>query len=71
MMQDHDSAAAPLLQVSGLAKHFRVKAGLFGHATVKAVDGLDFHIRQGETYALVGESGCGKSTTGRALLRLT
>lgn len=64
------SGQAPLLQVRGLKKHFRVKTGLLSHVDVKAVDGLDFHVHAGETYALVGESGCGKSTTGRSLLRL-
>ncbi len=54
-----------LLQVSGLAKHFRTRAGL-----VRAVDGVSFNLDQGETLALVGESGCGKSTTARLVLRL-
>jgi peptide/nickel transport system ATP-binding protein len=66
------SAAAPLLQVSNLKKHFPVHAGLFGRraGTVHAVDGVSFHIARGETLSLVGESGCGKSTVGRAVLRL-
>lgn len=64
------SGNSPLLQVQGLRKYFRVKSGLFGHVDVKAVNGVDFHVQAGETYALVGESGCGKSTTGRTLLRL-
>ena len=61
-----------LLQVSDLRKYFPVRKGLFstvsGH--VKAVDGVSFEIRQGETLGLVGESGCGKTTAGRTILRL-
>ena len=65
--------SAPLLQVNDLKKHFRLHAGLFGAgaATVYAVDGVSFSIEKGETLALVGESGCGKSTVGRCILRLT
>ncbi len=61
-----------LLEVAGLAKHFPVKSGLFGRtsAHVRAVDGVDFHVEAGETLAVVGESGCGKSTVGRLVLRL-
>jgi peptide/nickel transport system ATP-binding protein/oligopeptide transport system ATP-binding protein len=61
-----------LLEVEGLVKHFPVKGGMFGGVSghVRAVDGLDFHVREGETLALVGESGCGKSTVGRLVLRL-
>jgi oligopeptide transport system ATP-binding protein len=67
------TAAAPLLQVRGLAKHFPVSEGvLLSRAVgeVKAVDGVDFAIDRGETLGLVGESGCGKTTTGRCILRL-
>jgi oligopeptide/dipeptide ABC transporter ATP-binding protein len=62
-----------LLEVSGLAKHYPVTQGIvFRHqiGTVKAVDGVSFSVDRGETLALVGESGCGKSTTARAVLRL-
>ena len=62
----------PLLQVNDLKKHFLARSGVFGAgaATVYAVDGVSFNIEKGETLALVGESGCGKSTVGRCILRL-
>jgi len=65
-------ANGALLRVEDLVKHFPVKKGLFGRNTgaVQAVDGISFELARGETLALVGESGCGKSTTGRLLLRL-
>src|SRR5687768_10836638 len=61
-----------LLQVSGLVKHFAVGGGLFGAppGLVRAIDGVSFSIRRGETLGLVGESGCGKTTTGRCILQL-
>jgi oligopeptide transport system ATP-binding protein len=62
----------PLLKVSSLTMEFSLGGGLFGRnaITIHAVDGVDFHIDRGETLGLVGESGCGKSTTGRCVLRL-
>src|SRR6476620_7430773 len=62
----------PLLSVRGLTKHFPLKKGLFGKTVgaVRAVDGVSFDVMPGETLGLVGESGCGKSTTGRMILRL-
>lgn len=61
----------PLIEVKGLKKLFSVKKGFFGTTKyLHAVDGISFAIRKGETFSLVGESGCGKSTTGRLVTRL-
>lgn len=62
----------PLLEVKGLEKHFPIKSGTFKKTSgyVKAVDGIDLTVYPGETLGIVGESGCGKSTTGRTILRL-
>lgn len=61
-----------LLEVKNLVKYFPIRRGFFGRKTVnvKAVDDISFSIKRGETFGLVGESGCGKSTTGRTLIRL-
>lgn len=61
-----------LLEVNNLKKYFPIRKGFFGKKTVnvKAVDDISFSVKRGETFGLVGESGCGKSTTGRTLIRL-
>ena len=66
------SKGAPLLEVRDLARGFTVAQGLFGRssARVRAVDGVSFNLDAGSTFAIVGESGCGKSTVARLLLRL-
>jgi peptide/nickel transport system ATP-binding protein len=68
----NSETGAPLLEVQGLAKHFPLKSGLLGRAgaSVKAVDGVSFALHAGETLGIVGESGCGKSTTARLLMHL-
>ncbi|MCO7175302.1 ABC transporter ATP-binding protein [Sporolactobacillus kofuensis] len=62
----------PLLQVENLKKYYPIKSGGFGKVseTVRAVDGVSFSVQEGETLGIVGESGCGKSTTGRMIMRL-
>jgi oligopeptide/dipeptide ABC transporter ATP-binding protein len=69
---DTQEASAPLLSVDSLRRHFPMRAGLFGRnrSYIHAVDGISFEINKNETLALVGESGCGKSTTGRCILQL-
>ena len=69
---DRGGPAQPLLTVHGLVKHFPVRKNLLGRAdaVVRAVDGVDFDVMKGETLGVVGESGCGKSTTARLLMQL-
>ena len=61
-----------ILEVNGLKKYFPIKGGFFNSVVgqVKALDGISFHIKRGTTMGLVGESGCGKTTAGRTILRL-
>lgn len=70
--EDLGGPAQPLLTVKNLVKHFPIRGGLLGRTTglVQAVDGVDFEVAKGETLGIVGESGCGKSTTARLLIRL-
>jgi oligopeptide transport system ATP-binding protein len=67
-----DEPQRNLVEVEDLKVHFPIRSGIFQTqiGTVKAVDGITFDVRKGETLGLVGESGCGKSTTGRAMIRL-
>ena len=64
--------AKQILKVTGLKKYFPIKKGFFNHTVgyVKAVNDIDFEVNEGETMGLVGESGCGKSTTGNCIVRL-
>ena len=70
--REEGTAGPILLEVKDLKVHFPVRRGIFRRAVgyVKAVDGVSFELREGRTLALVGESGCGKTTTGRSLLQL-
>jgi len=72
----HESASGEngaLLRVENLSKHYPIRRGVLSRVVghVKAVDGVSFEVKRGETLGLVGESGCGKTTLARAILRLT
>ncbi|WP_254070715.1 ABC transporter ATP-binding protein [Acidisphaera sp. L21] len=71
-LPDVGGPAQPLLTIRGLTKHFPLRSGLLGRSTgvVQAVDDISFDVRKGETLGLVGESGCGKSTTSRLIMAL-
>jgi len=75
-MTAHAAPSGRLIEVEGLTKHFTLHGDIYSRLagekaqTLKAVDGIDFHIHRGETLGLVGESGCGKSTTARLVTRL-
>ncbi len=70
MKMSENTNNTPLIQVKDLKEYFNINMGLFKSKPLKAVDGVSFDIKKGETLGLVGESGCGKTTVGRTILRL-
>ncbi|PYZ99079.1 peptide ABC transporter substrate-binding protein [Alteribacter lacisalsi] len=72
MSTNKNNSKQPILEIKGLKKHFELSSGWFSkeQKSVKAVDGIDLEVYPGETLGIVGESGCGKSTTGNTILRL-
>lgn len=70
MSNDNKKSQSPLLEVRDLKQYFPIKTGMFKSKPLKAVEGVSFSINPGETLGLVGESGCGKTTVGRSILRL-
>ena len=69
-IKNSNSQETPIVEVKDLKQHFNISMGLFKNKPLKAVDGVSFSIKRGETLGLVGESGCGKTTVGRTLLHL-
>ena len=65
-----ETTETPLIEVKDLKQYFNISMGLFKSKPLKAVDGVSFYIKKGETLGLVGESGCGKTTVGRTVMNL-
>ena len=65
-----EDTETPLIEVRNLKQYFNINTGMFKTTPLKAVDGVSFYIKKGETLGLVGESGCGKTTVGRTLMNI-